>query len=314
MNKSVGSAKLSLVILNYNSGRYLSDCLQSIYRSHLKDNIDIVVVDNASSDSSIILAKKVKANNSQILNTKYLILNTNLGFSVGNNKGLKVTNPNSPYVLFLNPDTIVSKNTLQKTIDFLDKNLKASAMTCKIILKKTGQLQPECHRGFPTPWRAFCYFSGLTRLFPKSKIFAGYFLGHLDKSKTHQIEACVGAFLAIRRSIGQTVGWWNEKYFFYGEDLDLCWQLRQKNYQLFYYPHTSIVHLQGISSGLKSQTKKLSPVSRQTKIKVAKASTQAMRIFYQNNLLPQYPRLTQKLVLTGINLLEKLRVFQAKYL
>lgn len=314
MNKSVKSTKLSLVILNYNSDRYLTDCLQSIYHSRLKDNIDIVVVDNASSDSSIILAKKVKANNSRILDTKYLILNTNLGFSAGNNRGLKVTNPNSPYVLFLNPDTIVSQNTLQKTIDFLDKNPKASAATCKIILKRTGRLQPECHRGFPTPWRAFCYFSGLTRLFPKSKIFAGYFLGHLNKSRTHQIEACVGAFLAIRRPVGQTIGWWNENYFMYGEDLDLCWQLRQKNHQLFYYPHTSILHFQGISSGIKKTSQNISPATRSTKIKSAKATTEAMRIFYQNNLLPTYPRLIQKLVLIGINLLENIRVFQAKYL
>jgi len=314
MNKFVESAKLSLVILNYNSGRYLSNCLKSIYHSHLKNNIAIVVVDNASSDASITMAKKVKNKNPQILNTKYLILDTNFGFAAGNNRGLKVTNPNSPYVLFLNPDTIVSKNTLQKTIDFLDKNPKASAMTCKIILKRTGQLQPECHRGFPTPWRAFCYFSGLSRLFPTSKIFAGYFLGHLDKNKTHRIEACVGAFLAIRRPIGQVIDWWNEKYFFYGEDLDLCWQLRQKNYSLYYYPHTSITHFQGVSSGIKKISKEISTASHQTRVKVAKASTEAMRIFYQNNLLPQYPRLTRKLVLTGISLLEKIRVFQAKYL
>jgi len=315
MNKSVKQVKLSIIILNYNSGHYLADCLQSISRSKLKDNIEIIVADNASTDDSLLKIKKLK-NYLKIRNLKLkIVLNSqNLGFAAGNNRGLAHSHSKSPYVLFLNPDTLVSKNTLQKTINFLDKNPQASALTCKIILKKTGQIQPECHRGFPTPWRSLCYFSGLTRLFPHSKVFAGYFLGHLDKNKTHPIEACVGAFLAVRRNVGQTIGWWNEKYFFYGEDLDFCWQLHQKNYQLFYYPHTSIVHFQGISSGIKKTSQNLSGATRSTKTKVAQASTEAMRIFYQNNLLPNYPRFTQKLVLAGINLLEKIRVFKAKFL
>jgi hypothetical protein len=313
MNKSVKPVKLSVIVLNYNSGHYLSDCLQSLCHSRLNDKVEIILVDNASTDQSFSLAQKVK-NKHPKLSLKFLPLKKNLGFSAGNNRGLKLSDPQGPYVLFLNPDTIVHKNTLQKTITFLDKNPQASALTCKIILKKTGQLQPECHRGFPTPWRSLCYFSGLTRLFPHSKIFAGYFLGHLDKNKTHQIEACVGAFLAIRRKVGQTIGWWNENYFMYGEDLDLCWQLHQKNYQLFYYPHTSIDHFQGVSSGIKKTSQNISPATRSTKIKSAKATTQAMRIFYQNNLLPNYPRFVQKLVLVGINILEKIRVAQTKYL
>ncbi|MBU3935358.1 glycosyltransferase family 2 protein [Patescibacteria group bacterium] len=313
MKKSVNPPKLSLIILNYNSGRYLSDCLQSIYQSKLKTNIEIIVADNASTDNSLNQAQKNKTKHPHI-SLKFVPLKKNLGFATGNNGGLKHTDPKSPYVLFLNPDTTVNKNTIQKTIDFLDKNPQASALTCKIILKKTGQIQPECHRGFPTPWRSLCYFSGLAKLFPHSKFFAGYFLGHLDKNKTHQIEACVGAFLAVRRTVGQAVGWWNENYFMYGEDIDLCWKLRQKNYRLFYYPHTSITHFQGVSSGIKKTSQDISTATRSTKIKAAKATTEAMRIFYQNNLLPSYPRFTQKLVLTGINLLENIRVFKAKYL
>ncbi len=301
---------LSIIILNYNSSDYLKKCLESINKSDFgKYSYEIIVVDNNSSDNSIELSKSLK-----ILNTKYLLLNTNKGFAHGNNQGLTVTNPNSKYVLFLNPDTVVKKYTLKKMIDFFNQNKNVDAATCKIDLVLTKKMQPECHRGFPTPWRSFCYFSHISKLFPKSKLFSGYFLGHLDLNTTHQIEACVGAFLMVKRTVGKTIGWWNEKYFFYGEDLDFCYQLKQKGFRLYFYPHTKIFHFQGISSGIINKSKHLSLASRKTKIMVAKASTQAMRIFYQQNLFPKYNILTRFLVMQGINVLEFKRVFKAKYL
>ncbi len=314
MNKSVNQkTKLSVIILNYTSGSFLKNCLQSLFSSKLKNHIQLIVVDNASTDNSIKTAKKLK-NKNQKITIKYLELKKNIGFAAGNNRGVKIANPSSDYLLFLNPDTIVNPDTIQSTIDFLDQNPKASAVTAKIILALTGKLQPECHRGFPTPWRAFCQFSGLIKLFPKSKFLAGYFLGHLDKNKIHLIESCVGAFLAIKRSAGNSIGWWNEKYFFYGDDLDFCYRLHQKNHKLFFNPHFSIIHYQGISSGIKSQTQKISTATRLTRLKVTKASTKAMRIFYQDHLLPKYSKPIQALVMLGIKLLETLRITKTKYL
>jgi GT2 family glycosyltransferase len=136
---------------------------------------------------------------------------------------------------------------------------------------------------------------------------------YLDYSKIQKINACVGAFIMLRRQVGESVGWWNEKYFFYGEDLDLCYKLHQKNYQLYYYPYCQITHYQGISSGIINQSQNLSPASRQTRIRSALASTQAMRIFYQENLFQKYPLILRYLVLFGINILELFRVTKAKY-
>ena len=300
---------LSIIILNYNSGDYLSKCLLSLVNSITKYKFEVIVVDNASTDESIKSLSKYPNLNLKIIKNK-----KNIGFAAGNNIGIKKTDPKSNYLLFLNPDTIINSDTIEKIVSFMDKNPQASASTCKIILAKTGQIQPECHRGFPTPWRSFCYFSGLSKLFPKSPIFSGYFLGHLDLTKTHPIEACVGAFILIRRPVGDTIGWWNQKYFFYGEDLDLCYQLYKHKYKLFYYPHCSISHYQGISSGIKDQSKKLSKASRTTKVYSAKASTSAMRIFYQQNLFSNYSTLTKFIVNIGINLLEFIRVVKAKYL
>ena len=301
---------LSIIILNYNSADYLKKCLESIDKSNFGNyHHEIIVVDNNSTDNSINLAKSTK-----ILNTKYLILNTNKGFAYGNNQGLTIINGKSKYVLFLNPDTLVEPDTFKKMIDFFNQNKNVDAATCQIDLVSTKQIQPECHRGFPTPWRSFCYFSHLSKLFPKSKLFSGYFLGHLDITVPHPIEACVGAFLMVKRTVGQAIGWWNEKYFFYGEDLDFCFQLKQHHYNLFFYPFTKIYHFQGISSGIINQSKHISQASRQTKIKTAQASTQAMRIFYQQNLFKDYNPLTRFLVMQGIKLLEIKRIFKARYL
>ncbi len=300
---------LSIVITNYNSGKYLGDCLTSLQTSTAKYPFEIIVVDNNSTDGSANLKTKNFNLNLRIVKNK-----TNNGFSSGNNIGIRYTNPNSKYLLFLNPDTIVNKDTINKMIVFFKSSPKVDAATCKIILSKTNQLQPECHRGFPTPWRSFCYFSGLSKLFPRSKSFSGYFLGHLNLAKTHPIEACVGAFLMVKRTVGNTIAWWNESYFFYGEDLDFCFKLYKQGFKLYYYPDCFITHFQGISSGIKSQTKNLSKASRTTKILSAKASTSAMRIFYQQNYYQNYSKLTKFIVSTGINILELVRLIKAKYL
>ena len=301
---------LSIIILNYNSAAYLKKCVESIGKSDIGNyKYEVIVVDNSSTDNSIELAKK-----SNIPNVKYLVLNTNKGFAHGNNQGLKEINPNTRFVLFLNPDTLVQKNTFKNMIEFFDQNSKVDAATCQIDLALTGKMQPECHRGFPTPWNALCYFSGLSKLFPHSKIFSGYFMGNLDTTIPHQIDACVVAFLMVKKAVGYKVKWWNEKYFFYGEDLDFCYQIKQQHFNLWFNPNCKITHFQGVSSGLISKSKHLSKASRVTKIKVAKASTQAMRIFYQENLFKDYSPITRGLVIFGINLLEIKRIFKAKYL
>jgi len=301
---------LSIIILNYNSADYLKKCLESISKSDIGNyKYEVVIVDNYSTDDSIKLAKTVKSSN-----FKFLELKNNLGFAHGNNQGLKEINSKTRFVLFLNPDTIVEKDTFKKMIEFFDQNKDVDAATCQINLALTGQMQPECHRGFPTPWNSLCYFTGLSKLFPHSKTFSGYFMGDLDISVPHKIDACVGAFLMVKKEVGDKVKWWDEKYFFYGEDLNFCYQIKKNNFNLYFNPNCKITHFQGVSSGLISKSKHLSKASRETKIKIAKASTQSMRIFYQENLLSNYSALTKIFVMAGIKILELKRIFKAKYL
>jgi GT2 family glycosyltransferase len=307
---------LSIVILNYNTKDYLKKNLESINQSQLGDYfVEIIVADNASTDDSFKLAQTIKSIDPHI---KFIFRkNTgNIGFAAGNNEGLKPSNPQSKYVLFLNPDTTVETDTFRKILDFFEHHIEVDAATCNLILVLTGKTQPECHRGFPTPWNAFCHFFGfgLPKLFPHSKLLNGYFMGNLDYSKVQKIDACVGAFLMVKREVGNKINWWNEKYFFYGEDLDFCWQIKQKGYSLYFFPGCKTYHYQGVSSGIITHSQKISTASRDTKIKIALASTKAMRVFYQENLIKNYPHVFQWIVWLGIDLLEKYRIFKVKHL
>jgi GT2 family glycosyltransferase len=303
---------LSVIILNYNANKYLSQLYDSIVRSKLKDRIEVILADNSSTDGSFQNIQNAKHSHPKI-NFIFHDNKGNIGFSAGNNRGLKASDPNSKYVLFLNPDTTVKPNTFQGMVDYFETHPHIDSATCDVILALTGKTQPECHRGFPTPWNAFCHFflPFSTKIFPRPKIFNGYFLGHLDYSKIQPIDSCVGAFLMLKRSVGDKCKWWSEKYFMYGEDIDFSYQIKKNGFTMFFIPDYQITHYQGISSGIK---KAKSAATRETKVRSAKATTNAMRIFYRENLIQNYPPLLQFIVWRGIDLLEFYRIFKAKYL
>lgn len=294
---------LSIIIVNYNTKGFIRNCLISILSSiDIKISYEIIVVDNASTDGSPseILKIKNKISNMQIiLNTK------NVGFSKANNQGIKISQK-SRYILFLNPDTIIQqKNTIEELIKFMDIHKDAGAATCKIVMPN-GEIDDASHRGFPTPWNAFCHFLGLSRMFPKSRIFTGYNLGWMDLSKTHEINALCGAFMLVRREAGIDARWWDEDYFFYGEDIDFCYGLKQKGWKIYYVPTVSVVHYKGVSGGIKSVSKEITTASEETKKLATKHRFDAMRIFYNKHYKQKYPSIINFLVEKGIWIREKL--------
>jgi GT2 family glycosyltransferase len=293
---------LSVIILDYNALAHLQKLFSSICLSKLVTNIEVILVDNDSRDNSLNIIKNSHYHHPHI-HFRYLQNGANIGFAAGNNRAVDISHPDSKYVLFLNPDTTVEPDTFQGMINYLDQHSSIDAATCNVILVQTGKTQPESHRDFPTPLNAFLHFSGLS-----SRL---YFMEYLDYTKPQKIHCCVGAFIMFKRKVGEKIGWWNEKYFMYGEDLDICYKVHQMGYSLYFVPHFRINHYQGVSSGIK---KAKSAASRETKIRSAKATTNAMRIFYQENLLDNYPSFFHPIILTGIQLLETYRVFKAKYL
>jgi GT2 family glycosyltransferase len=290
---------LSIIILNYNTRELLRQCLRSVAGAKRGGyKIETIVVDNASQDTSVQMVEKEFPEVNLLKSTR------NLGFAKGNN--LAIPQAQGRYVLFLNPDTLVTGKSLIVMLDFMEQHPRAAIATCRVELPN-GELDEGCHRGFPTPWNAFCHFSGLERLFFRSRLFSGYLLGSRFNHRVHQIDACVGAFFLVRREWGEKAGWWDEDYFWYGEDLDFCYRVKQTGGKIFYVPKTKIIHYKGASSGMRKH-RNLAPVTRETRRRAIRASTEAMRIFYRKHYQKRYSRLVLRLVLTGISLLEKIRL------
>lgn len=285
---------LSIIILSFNTKELLRECLLSIkmYEAGSR-KYEIILVDNASTDGSADMVKEEFNNVTLIANKK------NVGYSRGNNQG--VEKAKGRYVLFLNADTLVYDETLATMVQFMDEYTKAGAATCRVELP-TGALDDSCHRGFPTPWRSFCHFSGLSKTFPKVPFFAGYSLSYMDLKKTHEIDSCSGALMIVRREAGEEVGWWDEDFFWYGDDLDFCYRLKEKNWKIYFVPEVKILHYKGVSGGIKEISQHLTTATKETQIRVTNARFDAMKIFYRKHYMNKYPLIITWLVFLAINI------------
>jgi len=231
--------ELSIIIVNYNVKAFLQNCLLSIKKATEKIDSEIIVVDNASDDGSIELIKK---------NFEDVILiesPVNLGFSKANNLGLKISQ--GKYICLINPDTIVEENTFEVMINFMENHPDVGLAGCK-ILNPDGTFQLACRRSFPTPWVAFTKIIGLSKLFPKSKLFAKYNLTYLDENQSYEVDAVSGSFMFLRRDVYEKIGGLDETFFMYGEDLDYCYRVKQAGYKVYYVHSTQIIHFKGEST------------------------------------------------------------------
>lgn len=285
---------LSIVIVNFNTYSYLIQTLTSIYNSELKpDSFEIIVVDNASSDHSLLPIKKKYPHVSLIINKN------NVGFAKANNQAIKKAH--GEFILFLNPDTIILKEAISTVLDFIQRHKEVGIATCKVMLP-TGQIDDACHRGFPTPWNALCHFTGLSSMFPKSNIFNGYHLGYKDMDKIHEIDSCTGAFMLVRKIAGDQIGWFDEDYFWYGEDLDFCYCIKEASWKICYIPKAQIVHYKGVASGIKKHSQKISSASEKIKLLATKARFDVMEVFYKKHYQKTYPAWLTVAVLFGIKI------------
>jgi len=302
---------LSIVILNYNAKQFATEAIESIEKNYLREvqigSIEVIIADNSSTDGSYSAFKKY-ALVTKIKNFRVVDNEGNIGFSAGNNKG--VAYAKGRYILFLNPDTQVYPKTLTRMIEFMDNHPEAGAATCKIEIPNGG-IDEASHRGFPTPWNGFTHFSGLEKLFPKSRLFAGYTRGWEDFHRVHTVPAIVGAFLFVRREVGEKIGWWDEDYFFYGEDLQFCYDIWQAGYKIYYVPDVKILHYGGVSSGIKKGSQNITTASMQTRALVQNSRFDAMRIFFQKNYSKTYPWIVTWLVNMGINYLHQKNLSKA---
>jgi len=305
----VEKVDLSIIILSYNTKELLRKCLESLVLSIKKQacpltrrvlRMEIVVVDNGSTDGSREYLKSQNSNlKTKTQNLKLIFNQENLGYAKGNNVGLKEAS--GRYILFLNSDTEIVPGSLEEVVGYMEDHQDVGALTPKTLLAN-GKMDPDCHRGFPTPWASITYFLGLEKLFPKSKFFGQYHKFYLNLEENHEIDAGAGAFMLIRDEIVKKVGVWDESYFFYGEDLDYYYRIKQAGYKVLFYAKPLLLHYKGASSGLRKESKDISRASRETRVKVAKASVGAMEIFYKKFYKDLYPSWLTFLVLEAIRI------------
>ena len=279
--------KLSVIILNYNTKELLSDCLNSVKKYMDEVPMEVIVSDNSSTDGSPDMIKK------NFPWVKY-VEGPNEGFSKGNNRAKGLVQ--GEMVLFLNPDTVVHKDVFAKTVRYLEEHPKVGAVTCKLVLAN-GEMDKDIRRRFPTPWVSF------------QKLVLGrsryYYYEDIPESSTHEVEAIQGAFFLTYKKLLDKVGWFDERYFFDGEDVDLCFQINKAGYTLVYYPDVYITHLKGVTKGkVKKWRHKLTDAQRK---KLRLAGVHSMELFYRKNLWKKYPLLFNYFVILGINLFKVIR-------
>lgn len=232
---------LSVIIVSYNVKDYLLLCLRSVEQAALScpGGVEIIVVDNASSDGS---AAAVAAEFPAVR----LEMNTeNTGFSKACNQGFQ--NASGEFLLFLNPDTLLPPDSLEKCLAIIERDMQIGALGIRMV-DESGRFLKESIRGFPGPRNSFFKLFGFARLFPKSAFFAGYYLGHLDKSKDQEAEVLSGAFMLVRSSVFRTLSGFDERFFMYAEDIDLSYRIRQTGFRNYYFAGSTITHYKGKST------------------------------------------------------------------
>ena len=200
---------------------------------------EVIVIDNSSSDNSIAFLKPRFPFASFIENAG------NIGFSKACNQGL--ANAKGKYILFLNPDTIVPEDCFAKCIGFLSSRPDAGACGIK-MLDGSGKFLKESKRSFPSPITSLYKLFGLSRIFPRSKQFSKYHLGHLDNNETHQVDVLAGAFIMVKKEVLDKTGGFDETFFMYGEDVDLSYRIQEKGFHNYYFADSSIIHFKGEST------------------------------------------------------------------
>jgi GT2 family glycosyltransferase len=270
---------LSIVIVSFNCRELLLGCLESLRKEAHHLTCEVIVVDNASNDGTVEAIRE-RHPEVQLLRSPH-----NRGFAWASNRGLEHASGN--HLLLLNPDTVVPPHALARAVRALEERPRVGMLGCKLVLPD-GSLDKACKRGFPTPLSSLYYFTGVTRLAPRSPRFAQYTAGHVDEDETAVVEAVNGAFMLVRREAVDAVGLLDERYWMYMEDLDWCYRFSQRGWSVLYWPEVEVVHVKGGSSG------------RHRRWRANYAFHRGMWLFYRTHYAPTRPFPVTALVWVGI--------------
>jgi N-acetylglucosaminyl-diphospho-decaprenol L-rhamnosyltransferase len=232
------SSILSIIIVAYKSRDELPACLDSLPFELLGRPVEICVVNNSPSDG---VAQWIAQEHPAV---RCLEPGNNLGFGRANNLGYRATA--GECVLFLNPDTVCNEPALAHCVNRALTESDLGLISPRLELAD-GSMDLACRRSIPTLWTGFCRASGLAAAFPRTALFSGYNLTHLPVKETYPVGAINGAFMLARRQVLEQIGQFDEKFFMYGDDLDLCIRFAQAGFTVVYDGRVSIIHLKGQS-------------------------------------------------------------------
>ncbi len=327
--------KISFIIVNFATKGLIEKNINNLLEAW--DNCEIVFVDSDSPDGSADLVQKLFGDNPKVT----LIRSGNNGLSAGNNLGLKKSS--GDYIVHIGTDAFPTKSALESLVIFMEENKDVGIATPRLYTRD-GDTDFDAHRSFPTPWVAITHFLYLDRLFPRSKLFGKYFKKYEDINSVHEIDACISHFMFVRPEIYQKIGGWDEDFFLYGEDIDICYRTKESGFKIMYLGNINVLHYKGASVGrntsrdidnamntdfdrltfgdevaekIKNSQKKIdtgnvkhtkvNSTKTWMKMKIVKESTQAMKIFYKKHYFKKYPLSLNLTVFAGIWVNEKIR-------
>lgn len=230
---------LSIIIVSYNVKYFLEQCLCSVREAIRNIEAEVIIIDNDSTDGSVTYLQPSFPFATFIRNEK------NQGFAKANNKALQTAC--GQYILFLNPDTILAEDTLSRCLSFYKTHPQAGAVGVRMI-DGSGVFLPESKRSFPSPLVAFHKMTGLSSLFPNSMRFGKYALGYMPQNEVHKVDVIAGAFMMIPKTILDTTGGFDERFFMYAEDIDLSYRIQKAGFCNHYLGDVTIIHFKGEST------------------------------------------------------------------
>jgi len=230
---------ISIIIVNYNVRYFLEQCLHSVAKAAASIDTEVIIIDNRSSDDSeTYLCTRFPG-------LRYCYNHENVGFAKACNQGL--TMAQGRYILFLNPDTLLREDSLRACLRFFETHPGTGAVGVRMI-DGSGTFLPESKRAFPSPLTSLYKLFGLSRVFPRSRVFGRYHLGHLSQHENHEADVLAGAFMMIPREVLDKTGGFDEAFFMYGEDIDLSYRIQAAGYRNWYLADTTILHFKGEST------------------------------------------------------------------
>lgn len=310
---------LAIVIVNYNTCDLLDTCLESVFASQASFPFHVIVVDNCSTDGSLEMVA------SHYPQATLISSDRNGGFGYANNLALRwlsgldslpqsgtngevlyisgpaaMSQPRSElpaqgdtalhfpcdHVLFLNPDTVLPDHALEDTVRFLEEHPDAGIVGPRVV-KPDGTLDLACRRSFPTPASSFFKLTGLSKLLPNSKLVSRYNLTYLGDDETAEVDSVMGAYMLVRGRALEQAGLFDERFFMYGEDLDLAFRIKERGWRVFYYPDVRVLHHKGASS-------------RKQSGRSIREFYRAMHTFYQKHYAESKPGIINAVITLGI--------------